>query len=230
LQQHTTLPPSMCSLTCCPPHLPAAHLQALLDRIPDELALLFSNRSWRSRGIRPQASKAPAPCHLSLPIPLHVCSRWLAAAFRCYSHNVYSPCLHRHCHSLLHLQTMSNLTWAYAKLDRKPLLLTQDLLKESLPLLPQFKPQVGRAGRGKWGRGRVAGQWAGMQQGEAAAGAADSSLMLPKPRHPPAPHAIPPAFAGAGQPDVGYCQDGLLPWGLHGGCTHTGGWAAMFWF
>jgi hypothetical protein len=157
LQQHTTLLPSMCSLTCCPPHLPAAHLQALLDRIPDELALLFSNRSWRSRGIRPQASKAPAPCHLSLPIPPRVCSRWLAAASRCYSHNVHSPCLHRHCHSLLHLQTMSNLTWAYAKLDRKPLLLTQDLLKESLPLLPQFKPQVGRAGQGKWGGGRWQG-------------------------------------------------------------------------
>jgi hypothetical protein len=48
-------------------------------------------------------------------------------------------------------QTISNLALAYAHLGRRPQLLMASLVKEAVPLLPQFKPQASMEGWGLLG-------------------------------------------------------------------------------
>lgn len=69
---------------------------------------------------------------------LHIGSRRRFARAH-WSHNPLPTPPHTPTHLL---QTISNLANAYAHLGRVPQLLMRDLVREALPMLQQFKPQV----------------------------------------------------------------------------------------
>ena len=163
-----------------PTPTPSHPHQALLDRIPDEVLLLWGDRSWRAR-VRPQtiSNLALAYAHLHRAPQAGAglggcgggCQRRPAERLPCVRAPrlpLYPPAGSR-----------TSTTCVPSPAQPPAQMLISELVNEALPLLPQFKPQVGVVERGGclWEGTAWAAVWAGGAAQPWAGGDAAAALL-----------------------------------------------------